>query len=566
MRRWSIATRLLALQFVVIVGLTAAAVALIWADARADVERDAAARSLAVAETIAQDPFTLEGVTSADPSATLQPYAVAVMEATGIDFVTIMSTDGIRYTHRDPAEIGKPFLGTIDRALAGEAFTETYTGTLGPSVRAVVPIEDAAGQVRALIAAGITVSNTQVALGGRIGTVLIAAALALLVGGAASWALSRYLRRVTGGRGAEEMSRMFAYYEGVLHAIGEGLVLQDDARRVVLYNDRAAEMLGLPPLAARRGGRADPVPLADLALSGAVSEVLAGVDPVVDQILITPTHVLVVDRDRIVAPRGRAGSGRAGHAAAASAGAGRAGRAGRRSAPGFAGTVTTLRDHTKLQELTGELATLTTLSDALRSQAHEFANRLHTMIALIELDRPAEAAELAAGELGLSQQLADRILTALDEPVLMALLLGKSAQAAGRGIDLEVSIPQPLTGGAVPPRELITIVGNLIDNAMDAVGGPGSGSVTVTVQPLPAPDDGLLIEVSDSGPGPDPEIAATMFDLGRTTKAGDSHGIGLALARQAVNRLHGSIRVDGSAFTVTLPSAVEPVPTPAGRS
>ncbi|WP_291055059.1 ATP-binding protein [Herbiconiux sp.] len=566
MRRWSIATRLLALQFVVILGLTAAAVALIWADARADVERDAAARSLAVAETIAQDPFTLEGVTSADPSATLQPYAVAVMEATGIDFVTIMSTDGIRYTHRDPAEIGKPFLGTIDRALAGEAFTETYTGTLGPSVRAVVPIEDSNGQVQALIAAGITVSNTQVALGGRIGTVLIAAALALLVGGAASWALSRYLRRVTGGRGAEEMSRMFAYYEGVLHAIGEGLVLQDDSRRVVLYNDRAAEMLGLPPIAARRGGRADPVPLADLALTGAVAEVLAGVDPVVDQILITPTHVLVVDRDRIVAPRGRAGV----------TGSGRAGRAGRRNAPGFAGTVTTVRDHTKLQELTGELATLTTLSDALRSQAHEFANRLHTMIALIELDRPAEAAELAAGELGLSQQLADRILTAIDEPVLMALLLGKSAQAAERGIALEVSIPEPLTGGSVPPRELITIVGNLLDNAMDAVGAAGAvggdavpgapnGRVTVTVQPLPAPDAGLRIEVSDSGPGPDPQVAATMFDLGRTTKAGDSHGIGLALARQAVNRLHGSLRVDGSAFTVTLPNTVEPARTPVGR-
>ncbi|MDO9397184.1 MAG: PAS domain-containing protein, partial [Herbiconiux sp.] len=247
----SIAARLFALQLLVIVGLTVAAVLLSWADARADVERDAAARGLAVAETLAQDPFVAAGVGSADPSAVLQPYAVEVMAATGVDFITIMSPDRIRYTHRDPAEIGREFLGNIDRALAGEAFTETYTGTLGPSVRAVVPVQDARGDVIALVSAGITVSATEVALGARIATVLGAGAVAVLLGALASWGLSRYLRRVTWGRGAEEMSRMFAYYEGVLHSIGEGLVLQDAARRVVLCNDRAAELLGLPGLAQR---------------------------------------------------------------------------------------------------------------------------------------------------------------------------------------------------------------------------------------------------------------------------------------------------------------------------
>lgn len=531
-RRWSIAAKLFALQLVVILALTAAAVLLSWADARADVERDAAARSLAVAETLAQDPFVLDGVQSADPTAALQPYAVDVMRAAGIDFVTIMGPDRIRFTHRDPAEIGKPFLGNIDRALAGEAFTETYTGTLGPSVRAVVPIEDDTGEVVALVSAGITVSATQVVLGTRIATVLLAAAAALVIGALASWALSRYLRRVTWGRGAEEMSRMFAYYEGVLHSIGEGLVLQNTNRDVVLYNDRAAELLGLPTLPRRQAPDARPQPLARLTLPEPMRAVLAADDVAVDEIVITPTHVLVVDRDRIV-------SGPDGGASAR-----------------FIGTVTTLRDHTRLQELTGELATMTTLSDALRSQAHEFANRLHTIIALIELDRPAEAAELATSELAISQQLADRLLTAVEEPVLLALLLGKSAQAAERGIGFEVGIPSRIGGGSLPPQELITIVGNLIDNAFDAVAGTPDPVVSVDID---GDDPGLLlIEVSDSGAGPDPAAAEGLFEFGATTKTATDarptgRGIGLALVRQSVARLGGRIAVDGSRFTVELP-------------
>ena len=168
------------------------------------------------------------------------------MDEAGIDFITIMAPDRIRYTHPDPAQIGQEFLGNIDRALAGDSFTETYTGTLGPSVRAVVPVLGDDGEVVALVAAGVTVSNTQVALGGRIATVILAALAMIAIGAVIAWLLSRYLRRVTWGRGAEEMSRMFSYYEGVLHSIGEGLVLQDRSNAVVLYNDRAAELLGLP--------------------------------------------------------------------------------------------------------------------------------------------------------------------------------------------------------------------------------------------------------------------------------------------------------------------------------
>lgn len=527
-RGWSIAAKLFALQLVMIVALATIAVLWIWADARADVERDAAAKSMAVAETLAVDPFVAVALGTTDPSAQLQPYAVDVMAEAGVDFITIMAPDRTRYTHPDPEQIGKEFLGNIDRALEGDAFTETYTGTLGPSVRAVVPVTGAGGEVVALVAAGVTVSNTQVALGGRIATV-IAATLAMIgIGAIIAWLLSRYLRRVTWGRGAEEMSRMFAYYEGVLHSIGEGLVLQDRSNAVVLYNDRAAELLGLPR---REGGGRDAVPLAELELPPAVAEVLGRSDAVVDEIAITPTHVLVIDRDVIVSRERGHGGGRI-------------------------GTVTTLRDHTRLQELTGELETMTTLSDALRSQAHEFANRLHTIIALIELDRAADAAALASSELALSQALADRLLSAVEEPVLLALLLGKAAQASERGIAFDIDLPERLEATSVPPRDLITIVGNLIDNALDAAAASARPRVEVAVA---VRADELRIAVSDSGSGP--QGGERVFELGVTTKQAAGHGIGLALVRQTVTRLGGRIVVRGSTFEVTLPIVFAPSPT-----
>jgi two-component system CitB family sensor kinase len=524
-RRWSVATRLFALQLAMILGLAAVAVAVTWADARADVTRDAAERSLAIAETLAVNPFVVEGVQSADPTAELQPYALEVAAASRVDFVTILRPDRTRYTHPDPERIGEPFVGSIDRALDGRSFTETFTGTLGPSVRAVAPVLDD-GNVVALVAVGITVSATEVVLGGRVATILLAAAIMVMTGALAAWALSRYLRRVTWGRGAEEMGRMLASYEGVLHSLGEGLLVLDRERRVVLMNDGAAELLGVPRMPLDR----DPIPLDALGAPTPVSALLSAGQAEVDRIVVTETHVLVVNVDPVVA---------------------------RRTEDRFpggqrqVGTVVTVSDHTRLQQLSGELATMTTLSDALRSQTHEFANRLHTVIALIELGRPEEAVTLASSELELSQRLADRLLVAVEEPVLLALLLGKSAQAAERGIAFSVDIPERLPSGTVPARELITIVGNLIDNAMEAAARTAEPAVRVAV----AWTDGRLsVTVADSGSGPAPDIADGLFELGRTTKEDPGHGIGLALVGQSVRRLSGTLEVDGPVFTVRIPA------------
>jgi two-component system CitB family sensor kinase len=232
------------------------------------------------------------------------------------------------------------------------------------------------------------------------------------------------------------------------------------------------------------------------------------------------------------------------------------------------GTVVTLRDRTELQALTDELASVRGFAEALRASNHEAANRLHTVVTLIELDRPAEAVRFATGELAAQQQLVDRLLAAVEEPVLAALVLGKVAQARERGIELGVGEVTAVRDLPLPVTDAVTLVGNLIDNALEAVGGAGSsgeawgGAAKQVWIELSDDASGLRLQVADTGPGIPPELREEVFVRGFTSKADAGHGLGLALVAQIVRRHGGTIAVSeadggGAVFDVHIPRRAE---------
>ncbi|MBG0740563.1 sensor histidine kinase [Paeniglutamicibacter antarcticus] len=553
-RSWSLARRLFTAHVLFVLLLTAVLGVLLFTEARNQSYSQARERMVSIAGTVADNPLVLTAADSADPAGLLQPYALRVMADAGVDFVTIMAPDRTRWTHPDPAEIGRRYIGSIDQALAGNTYTEVTTGTLGPSVRAIVPVKDSTGKIRALVASGVTVPTVEVALEARLPAVIGIAAALLLGGSLISWLLGRYLRKVTLGWGPERLGQLFVYYESVLHSVRDGLVLTDHQGELVMYNDQAAQLLGI----AAPGGNGQAPRLAELDLPPSLAELLHSGRTAKDELHLTQERLLVVSQEPARAP----GSG-------TSAGSG---------APSI-GTVTTVQDHTVIAELGDELRSTQTLTDALRAQTHEHANRIHTLVSLLELGRTDQALEFATADLQLSQRLADEVLNAADEPVLSALLMGKIAQANERGIELRVSTETRTRFSGLRAHDAVTILGNLLDNAMDAAAeGEEPRWVALHLGPTV---DGLQLEVSDSGPGLDPVQTAGILAKGFSTKqsGGAGRGIGLALVRQTVQRLGGQLIIAGRAgvpdtagaagtagadgtagavFTVVLPLAPDP--------
>jgi two-component system, CitB family, sensor kinase len=526
----SLAGQLFAMQAVLIAVVVAGYALFTYVSDRSQAEEAAGRQATAVARSVADSPSVRSAIGTADPTAELQPYALRVMRDTGVDFVTIMNPDGIRWTHPVRTQIGQRFRGNTAPALAGKTFTETYTGTLGASVRAVTPIKDDQDDIIGLVSAGIKVEEISKRVQDQVKALFAVAAGALLLGAVGTYLINASLRRHTHGMNAAELSRMHDYHQATLHAVREGLLMLDGQYKVALINDGGRELLGV-------SGEVVGLSVADLGLPAPLTGALLASEPRVDEVHLTAERVLVVNTSPVSGGERR-------------------------------GTVVTLRDVTELQSLMGELDSERGFTQALRSQAHEAANRLHTVVSLIELGRAEEAVEFATAELELAQALTDQVVAAVTEPVLAALLLGKTAQANERGVELVVSQDSGLDDGllpeSLPARDLVTILGNLVDNAVDAAQGSVGARVTVTAR---TEGDELLLRVADTGSGVDPAHASLVFERGFSTKpAGPGgRGLGLALVRQAVHRHEGTLSVaeaegGGAQFVVRLPLRVTVAP------
>ncbi|MGW0708815.1 ATP-binding protein [Streptomyces sp. NPDC002643] len=570
----SLAGQLFAVQAVLIAAVLAGYALFTYVSDRTQAEEAAGRQAMAVAVSVADAPSVREAIHTPEPTEDLQPYATEVQEHAGVDFVTIMTPDGIRWTHPVKERIGQKFVGHIEKAQNGESFTETYTGTLGPSVRAVTPVMEN-GEVIGLVSAGIKVQAISARVQDQLTALVGVAAGALALGGIGTYIVNARLRRHTHNMNAAELSNMHDYHQAALHAVREGLLMLDGQFRVALMNDGARELLGVADSEGADGEGAEGRStvsrsvvgrsVADLGLPAPLTGVLLSSEPRVDEVLLTADRVLVVNTSPVSGGHRR-------------------------------GTVVTLRDVTELQSLMGELNSERGFTQALRSQAHEAANRLHTVVSLIELGRADEAVDFATAELELAQALTDQVVAAVTEPVLAALLLGKTAQANERGVELVVSEDSRIDDGllpeSLPARDLVTVLGNLIDNAVDAAQGTVGARVTVTAYTdendydsdsvansvaNSASDSVLVLCVSDTGAGVDPAHSEMVFERGFSTKpAGPGgRGLGLALVRQVVRRHEGSLTVSeaeegGAEFEVRLPlrtaSPTPPAAEPPVRS
>lgn len=532
MLRLTLASRIFLWQVAIVIAVVAAgAVAAVFI-AREQLDRSYEQRSLAVADAVAALPEVREAVAAGDPNGILQPLAERIRAATGATFIVITDDRGIRFSHPNPARIGERVSTDPEPALSGERWSGTQEGTLGVSVRGKVPIWDDAGRVIGIVSVGFLQERVGSELQRQLPALGLYLAAALVLGAVASLFLSRRLKSQTFGLEPAEIAGLLDQREAILHGIREGIVAVDLAGRITLVNDEARRLLGLDPSSVGR-------PVEEVVPPGRVRDVLLGALERPDQPVLTGGRVLVANRMPV------------------------------RVRDETIGAVVTLRDRTELADALRELEGVRAVTDALRAQAHEFSNRLHTIVGLVELGRHREAISLSTEDAVGHQEMIETIVDRIGDPTLSALLLAKAVVAAERGVTLRIGDGTRLLDELDDPRDLVTVVGNLVDNAIDAAStGPSRDGrwVAVTVQ---AVEGGIRLRVADSGPGIPPEVAGRIFEEGFSTKDGTGQamrGLGLAIVQQIVRRRGGEVRVEtdgGAVFDVWLSDPAPATAAPA---
>lgn len=497
--------------------------------ARGHLDEEYQARAAAIAQTFAQDPVVQQCLTRTAPGcdATVQHLATATERRTGAAYVVVIDTHRVRHSHPNPALIGKRVSEPLVAA-DGEVHLDVNSGATGVSANARVPLYSAAGAFIGEVSVGIRESSVSAALADQLPSYAVWFAVMLVLGALASLGVAARMKRRTFGLELDEIAHLLLEREATLHGIREGVVAVDPSGRMSVVNDEALRLLALPPAVVGRTVH-QAVP------AGPIRDLLSGSGAIQDRILLTEDHSLVVCRLPVRL------SGRP-H-----------------------GTVVTLQDRTVVEGLARELDGARSLTESMRAQQHEFSNRLHAIAGLLELGRPEDALEYVNEIRGTSASFDQVLREHVAAPQLAGLLLGKAAEANELGIELVVT-PDTVVGPA-PERlqALTTILGNLIDNAFDALtGAPAPRRVEVTIASDAA--DGTTVVVHDTGPGVPAAARESVFVNGYSTKAGPlsrHSGLGLALVHRTVTKLGGTVELTdgpGATFVIALPpvSALAP--------
>jgi two-component system CitB family sensor kinase len=495
--------QILAVQLVILVGTLGLGFVLALVGTQSRLDDQYEDRALLVARSVAATPEIARAVARGDATGEVQRRAEAVRRSTGTTFVVVTDRRGIRRSHPDPRRIGRPVSTDPSEALRGGTVLAVQTGTLGRSARAKVPLRYG-GRIVGAVSVGIHVRALRRELRTLVPVLALYLSAALVLGVGASLLLARRLKRQTFGLELDELTGLVQEHEAMLHGIREGVVVVDPDRRLRLVNDQATRLTGLR---AADVGR----PVDDAVGRTPLGALLDGRSPGTDELLVHGDRVVVANRMRV-----------------------------RRDGRDL-GAVVTLRDRTELDDLVRELDSVRGLTDALRAQAHEFAGRLHTIAGLLALghadDARAFVAEISDADVGLRHEIAERV----GEPRVAALLLAKATIAGERGVALDLAPETALQGDLRDPREVLTILGNLVDNALDAAAGTPGARVVVG---LDVEADALVLWVRDTGPGVAEADREAVFAPGWSTKADEGRGVGLSLVRQLVLRRGGDVAVE----------------------
>jgi sensor histidine kinase regulating citrate/malate metabolism len=523
-RRLSLAGQLLALQVVIVCVVLVGVAAVTVAQSTTRAQEFEGRRALVVAETLANASATRAAMED-DAVRYLRVAAEVSRSNSGSASVVVARADRRVLATADPEELGTRFPVGESTVLIGRSWTGERAFDGDPAAAAMAPVYADDGDIMGFVAVQRLYPSVLDGLAAAAPNLLTYLGLASAIGIIGSLLVARRVKRQTLGLEPAEITGLVEHRDAMLHGIREGVVGLDLRGRVTLINDEAIRLLHIPGDALGRT-------LAELGVGEEMRDALLSGDVERDRAVASAGRVLVLNRLPI-ASRGKP-----------------------------IGSVTTLRDRTELLALRRELDLTRHVTDTLRAQAHEFSNRLHTIAGLIELGESEEAVRFVHRISSTRQEFSEAVTAAVRDPSVAALLIAKASQAAELGVDLRIAPDSSLPAlDDELSTDVATVVGNLVDNAMDAASEVPQRWVEVALGLI---DDEVEVVVRDSGAGVPPGMEREVFRRGISTKdaaaseqgLSSDRGIGLSLVHLLCTRRGGDVTassVGGSRFTATLP-------------
>jgi CitB family two-component system sensor histidine kinase MalK len=487
------------------------------------VEESQSEKAENVARMVAHNPLIIEAMSGKRDEKEIQVYANEMRKVTNVFFIVVMDMKGIRKSHPDMNKVGKHFIGGDEGpVLKGKEHVSISKGSLGPSLRFFTPIKDSHGKQLGAVAVGISLDNVEKAVNKNRESIFLGTLLGILFGIIGAVILARYIKKVLLGLEPFAIAKLLKERSAMIQSVREGIVAVDQDSRITLVNRTAYKLFKKAGLGEEPIGKdiKEFIPTALFNHHSNTGKFELDEEQNLNGLSILVNRVPVIVGNKVV------------------------------------GAIATFRDKTEIQLLAEQLTGVRIYADALRAQTHEFMNKLHVILGMVHMKNYEKLSEYINETIDHRKNEIGSITRKIQDHVLAGFLISKLSYAREADVDFKVFCEQPLPQpkNSELTHELITIIGNLIDNAVESVSGCPSKKIEVQ---LDYGDDILTIEVCDTGSGMSEEIQNKIFQKGFSTK-GENRGFGLYLISRSIERLEGEMIIStkpgkGTLFSVYIP-------------
>jgi CitB family two-component system sensor histidine kinase MalK len=472
-----------------------------------------AEKAALLSAVMAHSELVVGGLQGRRPPEAVQDYAEWLCRQARVDYVVVMDMNRVRLSHPTPSQIGLTFVGGDDwEVFHGRSYTSVAKGTLGLSMRAFTPVLDPRdGRQIGAVAVGILLTGLDQTVESVRKRILLGVLIGFAGGVLGAVYIAGRTKKILLGMEPGEIANLLQQRNALLHSVREGVVAVDRNLAITLVNEEASRLFGLAgvrgQLVGRKVGTVLPGP--DLELVLATGRAQLDNELFINNLPIVTSLVPVLVGNEIT------------------------------------GVVATFRDKSEVSLLAEQLSGIRLYAEALRAQTHEFMNKLHVILGLIRLGQLERLSSYLGGLTGRLQDEVGQVVQRIKDPMLAGFLLAKFSAAREQDIRMQLAETASVPSCPSEPlaHDIVTILGNLLENAMEAIGDSPRREILVDLR---QDQDRLSILVEDSGPGVAPEHLDQVFERGFSTKGGD-RGYGLFLARQRAAALGGRLTVSARA-------------------